>query len=146
MCQGMRPGSAPCEQYRNIDIPEQTPISDSRVKAVVIADPGSTIFFGPDDLKEVKVRSSCGVRAWWSRCNSRECREPRSKAAIEIGLPHRAKCGALVLPCAMLTRANTGYPRACVDAPGFDRVTFHKHLHSEMIAFFNRHLVEGEKP
>jgi predicted dienelactone hydrolase len=52
---GLRPGSSPCEQYQNIDIPQRTPISDPRVKAVVIADPGSTIFFGPDDLKEVKV-------------------------------------------------------------------------------------------
>jgi predicted dienelactone hydrolase len=52
---GLQPGSPPCEQFRNIDFPEQAPISDPRVKAVVIADPGGTIFFGPDDLKEVKV-------------------------------------------------------------------------------------------
>jgi hypothetical protein len=33
-----------------------------------------------------------------------------------------------------------------VDAPGFDRAAFHKYQHAEIIAFFGRYLVEGEKP
>jgi predicted dienelactone hydrolase len=33
----------------------------------------------------------------------------------------------------------------CTDAPGFDRVDFHRRLHAEIIAFFERHLI-GSTP
>jgi predicted dienelactone hydrolase len=144
---GLRPGSAPCEQYRNIDIPEQTPISDPRVKAVVIADPGGTLFFGPDDLEEVKVP----IQLWGSALGGAGV-TVESVANINRKLPSEAdyqivpNAGhwSFLAPCSPeQAQAN---PRTCVDAPGFDRATFHKHLHAEMIAFLSRHLVEGEKP
>jgi predicted dienelactone hydrolase len=37
-------------------------------------------------------------------------------------------------------------PRICTDAPDFDRVEFHKHLHAEAIAFFRKHLGESATP
>jgi predicted dienelactone hydrolase len=144
---GLRPGSPPCEQYRNIDIPEQTPISDPRVKAVVIADPGSTIFFGSDDLKAIKVpiqlwSSALGGAGVTVESVANVGRKLPSKADYQI-VPNAGHWSFLA-PCS--PEQAQASPRACVDAPGFDRVTFHEHLHAEMIAFFSRYLVEGEKP
>jgi predicted dienelactone hydrolase len=34
----------------------------------------------------------------------------------------------------------------CTDAPGFDRVGFHKQFHAEAIAFFRKHLSETATP
>jgi predicted dienelactone hydrolase len=144
---GLRPGSPPCEQYRNVDMPEQTPISDPRVKAVVIADPGNTIFFGPDDLKEVKVpiqlwSSALGGAGVTVESVANVDRKLPSKADYQI-VPN-ARHWSFLAPCS--PEQARAYPTACVDAPGFDRVTFHEHLHAGMIAFFSRYLVEGEKP
>jgi hypothetical protein len=38
------------------------------------------------------------------------------------------------------------FPRICVDAPGFDRVAFHKDFDATVLAFFRKHLPEAEKP
>jgi predicted dienelactone hydrolase len=37
-------------------------------------------------------------------------------------------------------------PAICTDAPGFDRVDFHKFLHDKAIAFFKKHLGEAATP
>ena len=34
-------------------------------------------------------------------------------------------------------------PELCTDAPGFDRVAFHKDLDAEVLAFLRKHLVEA---
>jgi predicted dienelactone hydrolase len=38
------------------------------------------------------------------------------------------------------------FARICVDAPGFDRAAFHKEFHADVLAFFRKYLVGGEKP
>jgi predicted dienelactone hydrolase len=144
---GLQPGSPPCEQFRNIGLPEQAPISDPRVKAVVIADPGGTIFFGPDDLKEVKVP----IQLWSSALGGAGVTvefvanvNRRLPSKTDYHIVPNAGHWSFLAPCkSELARATA---RACMDAPGFDRVAFHKSLHAEMIAFFGRYLVEGEKP
>jgi predicted dienelactone hydrolase len=143
---GLRPGSSPCEQFRVADISDQTPISDPRVKAVVIADPGNTIFFGPDDLKEVKVP----VQLWSSALGGAGvtvesvANVNRKLLKADYQVVPNAGHWSFLAPCSR--DQAQAYPRACVDAPGFDRVAFHKHLHAEMIAFFSRYLVEAERP
>jgi predicted dienelactone hydrolase len=120
--------------------------SDPRVKAVVIADPGSTFFFGPDDLREVKVP----IQLWSSALGGAGV-TVESGANVDRKLPSKsdyhivpnAGHWSFLAPCSPeYAQAN---PRACVDAPGFDRVAFHKQLHAEMIGFFSRYLVEDEK-
>jgi len=37
-------------------------------------------------------------------------------------------------------------PELCTDAPGFDRVAFHKELGAEVLAFLRKHLAEVDKP
>jgi predicted dienelactone hydrolase len=144
---GLQPGSSPCEQFRNVDLPDEAPTSDPRVKAMVIADPGGTIFFGPDDLKEVRVP----IQLWSSALGGSGV-TVESVANVNRKLPSQsdyhivpnAGHSSFLAPCS--PRQAQAYPRICVDAPGFDRVAFHEHLHAEMIAFFSRSLVEGEKP
>jgi predicted dienelactone hydrolase len=143
----LRPGSSPCEQFVYPDIPEQPPTSDPRVKAAVIADPGGTIFFGPDDLKEVKMP----IQLWGSALGGAGV-TVESVANVNRKLPLKAdyrivpNAGhwSFLAPCS--PSQTQAAPRACVDAPGFDRATFHKELHAQMIAFFGRYLVENKKP
>ena len=137
---GLQPGSPPCEQFRNIDLPEQAPISDPRVKAVVIADPGGTIFFGPDDLKEVKVP----IQLWSSALGGAGVTVEFVANINRRHIVPSAGHWSFLAPCKPELAHAT--ERACMDAPGFDRVAFHKSLHAEMIAFFSKYLVEGEKP
>jgi predicted dienelactone hydrolase len=37
-------------------------------------------------------------------------------------------------------------PAICTDAPGFDRVDFHRRLHADVVAFFRKHFAESAKP
>jgi hypothetical protein len=37
-------------------------------------------------------------------------------------------------------------PELCTDAPGFDRVTFHKELDAEVLAFLRKHLAVVVRP
>jgi len=51
---------------------------------------------------------------------------------------------AFLTPCSPeLAQAR---PELCTDAPGFDRVAFHKELDAEVLAFLRKHLAEVDKP
>jgi predicted dienelactone hydrolase len=40
----------------------------------------------------------------------------------------------------------TERPELCADAPGFDRVAFHKELNAEVLTFLRQHLAGVDKP
>ena len=44
----------------------------------------------------------------------------------------------VICPPALATKR----PEVCVDAPGFDRVAFHKQFNAALLAFFREHLID----
>lgn len=134
-----------CEQIRNNEVGVEAPIHDPRVKAAVIVDPGPSIFFSADDLKDVKVP----IQLWSS--------DPKLAAdyvsgCCAVGINRRLPSGAdyrvvananhfsFLPPCSALEMKELA--RICADAPGFDRVAFHKLFHADVIAFYRNHLRE----
>jgi predicted dienelactone hydrolase len=136
-----------CEMFQDNEIPASAITHDKRIKAAVIADPGFTFLFGPADLKAVRVP----VQLWSSEHGGAGV-TPQSVAAVGKMLPsspeyrHAANAGhvAFLAPCSP-AQAST-IPRICVDAPGFDRVAFHKAFNAEVLAFFRKHLLGTENP
>jgi hypothetical protein len=57
-----------------------------------------------------------------------------------------SQCDPLLVPATVLARGSEGFPRICVDAPGFDRVAFHKDFNAAIISFLRGHLPGVEKP
>jgi predicted dienelactone hydrolase len=51
---------------------------------------------------------------------------------------------AFLSPCP--PAAATAHSDLCKDAPGFDRVAFHKELDAEVLAFLRKHLAGVDKP
>jgi predicted dienelactone hydrolase len=134
-------GSAPpiCEQIRNKDYPASL-THDARIKAAAVADPLS-VFFDAGSLAAVTVP----VQLWQSQTGG-DGVTPESVAAVEKFLPagHEyhvvANAGhfAFLAPCPPALA--TERPELCTDAPGFDRVAFHKELNAAVVAFFRKHL------
>ncbi len=138
-----------CQQLHNNEIPAAPPVHDPRVKAAVIVDPGPGIFFPADNLKPV----TAAVQLWSS--------DPKLAAnfvsgCCAIGINRRLPSKpdyhlvpnaihfSFLAPCSAAEVRN--FPRICIDAPGFDRVAFHKDFHADMLAFFRKHLLGNEKP
>jgi predicted dienelactone hydrolase len=138
-----------CEQLENNEIPAESPAHDPRIKAAVIVDPAPSFFFQADNLKFV----TAPVQLWSS--------DPKLGAShvsgcCAIGINHRlpSKPDYHLVPNAIhysfLAQCSSqevqDLPRICIDAPGFDRVAFHKDFHAAVTAFFRKHLLEAEKP
>jgi len=138
-----------CVQLRNNELPAEPPTHDARVKAAVIVDPGPSIFFPADNLKAVAVP----VQLWSS--------DPKLGAGYVSGccaaginrrLPsspdYHLVSGAIhfsfLPPCSASEMQE--FARICLDAPGFDRVAFHKDFDAAVLAFLRKHLVRGERP
>lgn len=133
--------NAVCEQIRGREIPTRGFTHDPRVKAAVITDPGPTFMFGADDLKDIKVP----VQLWSSEHGGAGV-SVEGVAIIDQGLPLKpdyhvvpnAGHWAFLAPCS--SEQTKAFPRSCVDAPGFDRVAFHKEFNAGVLAFFQKHL------
>ena len=71
---------------------------------------------------------------------------PESVDAVDRNLPAKqeyhvvANAGyfAFLIPCSPALAK--GVPEVCTDAPGFDRVAFHKEFNAAVIEFFQQHL------
>ena len=139
----------PCEQLRNNEIPANPPTHDPRIKAAVIVDPAPSFFFPADNLKAVKV----AVQLWSSDPN---LSADQVSGCCAIGINRRlpSKPDFHLVPNAVhfsfLARCSPKeiqeFPRICIDAPGFDRVAFHKAFHADVLAFFRKHLIETATP
>jgi len=77
---------------------------------------------------------------------------PESVAVVDKNLPTKHEYHvvpnsghfAFLTPCPLgMAEAR---PELCTDAPGFDRVAFHKELDAEVLAFLRKHLAEVDKP
>lgn len=137
-CQGVtRPI---CEQILRKEFPVPVPMHDARIKAAVIADPPTLAF---------SIASYAGVKIplqLWASERGGDGVLPQYVAELDKDLPapHEyrvvANSGhfAFIAPCPPEMAA--AVPEICVDAPGFDRVAFHKELNTAMLAFFAKHL------
>jgi predicted dienelactone hydrolase len=122
-----------CEQIRRKESPVQAVVHDPRIKAAVLADPG-TVFFSAGSFAGVKVP----VQLWASE-RGNPFVTPASVAALNRNLP--AKHEYRVVPNSWhddfwLCPAFLKDLPDCTDAPGFDRVAFHQEFNGDVLAFF----------
>lgn len=138
-----------CKQLEGGELPDQPITHDPRVKAAVIIDPYPVFVFPEENLKGITVP----IQLWSS--------DPAQKAdglsgccaaAVKQKLPTKpdyhfaenAKHFSFLATCT--AEEAQAAPAICTDAPGFDRVDFHKKLHSDMVAFFRKHFADSAQP
>lgn len=133
-----------CDQLRNHELPIESPIHDTRIKAAVIADPAFSWLFDRGSLN--------GVRAplqLWASERGGDGVSPEFVAAVNENLPSKpdyrvvqnAGHFAFGAPCSPEQVAAA--PKVCIDGDGFDRVAFHKQLNAAVLEFLRKHLIEG---
>jgi predicted dienelactone hydrolase len=138
--------SPACDQVRRKKFPTQPLTHDARIKAAVIADP-LTIMFSRESYAGITVPA----QLWQSEHGGDgvlpgnvEIAEKSLPAPHEYHVvPHSAHF-AFLTPCP--PEATKARPDVCIDAPGFDRVAFHKELDGEVLAFLRKHLGGIDKP
>jgi predicted dienelactone hydrolase len=131
-----------CAEIRRGDVPKQELTHDTRIKAFVIADP-LNLFPYKDSLREVKAPVQL-----WSSEHGGEGVLPEDVAALVDDLPAKPEFHlvansahfAFLSPCP--AEFAKSLPDLCTDAPGFDRIAFHRELDAEVLAFFRKHLME----
>jgi predicted dienelactone hydrolase len=135
-------GLRACEQLRNNETPG-APTHDPRIKAAVIVDPGPGFVFPADNLKAVTVP----MQLWSSdpklgKSHFAGCCAPGIRNRLPSEPDYRVAPNAIhfsfLAPCT--PEETQKFPRICDDAPGFDRVAFHKEFHVSVLAFFQKHL------
>jgi predicted dienelactone hydrolase len=132
-----------CEQIRRKEFPALPLAHDVRIKAAVTADP-LAVFLTADSFAAVKAP----VQLWASEYGGNGV-SPESVAAVDRSLPARHEYHAVpnaghfafLIPCPPAL-ANERR-EVCTDAPGFDRVAFHKHFNADVLVFFRTHLVRA---
>jgi predicted dienelactone hydrolase len=138
-----------CKELENNEVPKQPIVHDPRVKAAVIVDPYPAFFFPEEHLKAVTIP----VQLWSSDpAQNADHLSGCCAAAINDRLSSKpenhfvkdAKHFSFLALCT--PKEAEKFPSICIDAPGFDRVDFHKHFHAEAIAFFKNHLGETATP
>jgi predicted dienelactone hydrolase len=126
-----------CAQILRKEFPPQPVMHDPRIKAAVLADPG-TVFFSAGSFVAVKVP----VQLWASE-RGNPFVTPASVAALNTNLP--AEHEYHVVPNSwhddfLLCPPTLAKDPGCTDAPGFDRAAFHKQFNADVLAFFRAHL------
>ncbi len=130
-----------CGEIRRNEIPA-TPAPDARIKAAVIVDPLSV--FDAKGLGNVSIP----VQLWASALGG-DGVTPQSVETVRQGLPRApdwhvaASAGhfAFLAPCSPAL-ADVA-PEICRDAPGFDRVAFHRVFNAQVVGFFQGHVSAG---
>jgi predicted dienelactone hydrolase len=131
-----------CEQIRRKEYPAGALTHDSRIKAAVIADPLAVVFTA-DSFAAIKVP----IQLWASERGG-DGVTPDSAPAVDRELPAQHEFHvvpnsghfAFLMPCPAALAAIR--PEFCSDAPGFDRVAFHKQLDADILRFFRKQLGE----
>ena len=135
------PEPAPiCGEIRRNEIPTQTLPHDSRVKALVIADPLS-FFPTAASLKDV----TAPLQLWGSEYGG-DGVLPETVVSLSRDLPKtpdfylvpKAAHFAFLAPCPPELEKSS--PQLCTDAPGFNRIAFHQEFNAKVLAFFRKHL------
>ena len=135
-----------CEQVRRKEFPTQPLTHDARIKAAVIADP-LTIMFSHASYAGITVP----VQLWQSERGG-DGVFPHNVEVVEKSLPApheyhivpNSAHFAFLTPCP--PEAAKAHPDLCIDAPGFDRVAFHRELDAAVLTFLRQQLVGGGKP
>ncbi len=137
-----------CKQLESGEAPGQLIKPDPRVKAAVIVDPYPAFVFPEKNLK----RTTIPVQLWSSDpAQNADGLSGCCAAAVKQGLPvpdyhfvANARHFSFLATCTLKeAQAN---PAVCTDAPGFDRVDFHRNLHADIVAFFRKHFAESANP
>jgi predicted dienelactone hydrolase len=138
-----------CKELENNVIPIQPIVHDPRVKAAIIVDPYPVFVFPKENLKAVTIP----VQLWssdpaqnadhLSGCCAADIND-RLPSKPEYHFVKDAKHFSFLALCTPKEAERA--PAICTDAPGFDRVDFHKFFHAEAIAFFKKHLGEPATP
>lgn len=114
--------------------------SEPRIKAAVLADPPG-MWLAPHGLASVKVP----IQLWASETGGRGLPNiavglPEGVAAIDKNLPEQHEYHVVrnaghfaFMLCGPSIKA---IPEFCMDAPGFDRVAFHKRFNADVVRFF----------
>jgi predicted dienelactone hydrolase len=131
-----------CEQILRQEYPAGPLTHDPRIKIAVLADP-LAVAFKADSFAAVKVP----VQLWASERGG-DGVFPHDVAAMDGNLPatheyrvvSNAGHFAFVPPCPPALAAAA--PEICTDAPGFDRVAFHRQFDADVLAFFRQHLTK----
>lgn len=137
-----------CKELESDEASAQRIVHDPRVKAAVIIDPYPVFFFSAENLKNVTVP----VQLWSSDpAQNADHLSGCCSRAVDQMLPEEhefhfvkdAKHFSYLATCT--AKEAEKFAAICTDAPGFDRVDFHRRLHAEIIAFFKKHLI-GSMP
>jgi predicted dienelactone hydrolase len=126
-------------------LPPEMLTHDPRVKAIVVADPLSVVFQTADSVENVKVP----LQLWSSQFGG-DAVSPVDVKRLAGLLPRTPDFH--VVPNAVHLSFLTPCPAddarkpspACIDAPGFDRVAFHKAFNAAVLAFLRQHLAEDQ--
>ena len=121
--------------------PATTVVTETRIKAAVVAAPALGFTFSPDGLKNVKVP----VQLWRAE-NDVVVPHPRYAEAVRLALPEAPEYHVVpnaghfdfLAPCSD-TLASMA-PVICTRSPGFDRAAFHVGFNSAVVKFFKNTL------
>jgi predicted dienelactone hydrolase len=132
-CRGLRSAFPRCERLIREEFPVRPVTPDPRIKAAVLADPG-TVFFSAASLAAVTVPVQL-----WASARGNEFVRPESIAALNRDLPEKHEYHLVQNSWHddfwLCPAAQQGDPD-CADAPGFDRAAFHKRFNAAVLAFF----------
>jgi predicted dienelactone hydrolase len=126
---------------QGISVPSNPWRADPRIRAIVVAAPAFGFTFASAGLAAVHMP----VQLWGSREDHHQPR-PWYEDAVSAALPEPpefhevANAGhyAFLPPCSPHLASHA--PQICDDAPGFDRLAFHRAFNSQVVAFFERTL------
>ena len=143
-----RPAAPECGFIRQhhgdqLDVVTKTPvwIHDSRIRAAVIAAPAAAYLFGAGGLRQATIPVQL-----WRAATDGQAPDAWNSAVVRNGLPitpdlhtvSNADHYAFLPPCSEALQKSASF--ICTDAPGFDRVSFHKQFNEEVTSFFVKHL------
>ncbi len=140
------PKAVECPQTNQARPPQQLPLpqtltNDPRIRAMVVADPLSSVFQTTDSVKDVTIP----LQLWGSELGGGRA-SPEDVATLARVLPE--KPDFRIVPNAVHLSFLRVCPKAqlssevCTDARGFDRAAFHKKFNAEVVAFFRQNLRE----
>ena len=136
-----------CPQANQTRSPQQPPLPqtlthDSRIRAMVVADPLSIVFQTTDSVRDITIP----LQLWGSELGGGGGASPENVATLARVLPE--KPDFRIVPNGVHLSFLTMCPKTqlssdvCIDAPGFDRAAFHREFNAEVVAFFRRNLGE----
>ena len=115
--------------------------SDSRIKAISIAAPGFGFAFDAKALESIEIP----VQIWSAELDKSVSHATNGQLIADglsgesvIEIVEGAGHFAFLKPCNR--EQKKAKPRICKDAPGFDRIEFHRLLNEKIVAFFDKML------